>query len=263
MFLWATGRGPQDGSFPTASPFVIPISYDEFYDGNGSIRMYLRNSPIQGVILLQIGYHVIPQSTLWGQQGFVIDGSKESISLRGGSGGGSTSFSFGQWNSWNFWKGIQNVHTTYIGGYNFKKPTVLDVILPVTSPPVAANVQVPNSPPWLVDNGVTYKATGTALTLVTGSPTQGQYTVSSTGLYGFSYLDNGAEVLIAYTAAFPPPDIEIEVRKTVSLNYMQRDWIGMKSQSMANGAGSVTYINEVWDPSMKILIDRYTRWAIV
>ena len=173
-----------------------------------------------------------------------------------------SSYSLGQWNSWNFWKGIQNVHVQYTAGYSFKKPTTLDIAIPISSPPVNTTVVVPNSPPWLVDGGVIYKTTGLPFTLVTGTPNQGQYTVAN-GNYLFNALDVGQEVVIAYTAAFPPPDIEIEIRKTVALNYMQRDWIGMKSQSMANGAGSVTYINEVWDPSMRLLIDRYTRWAIV
>jgi hypothetical protein len=60
------------------------------------------------------------------------------------------------------------------------------------------NVVVTNSTHFLNDYGVVYAATGLPLLPTTGSPTQGQYSVSG-GTYTFSSADASAAVLISYT----------------------------------------------------------------
>src|SRR5579863_8891565 len=52
-WLWRTGLGAQN-NVNTQSPLNSQVSFNEWYDGNGSLRMYLRNRPIVSVSLLQI-----------------------------------------------------------------------------------------------------------------------------------------------------------------------------------------------------------------
>jgi hypothetical protein len=80
-WIWRTGRGPE-GVVPAASPFVTPQPYDEFYDGNGSVRQFLRNWPIVSVQSLLISGRSISLSTGFGFPGYVIDQSKKSLSIR-------------------------------------------------------------------------------------------------------------------------------------------------------------------------------------
>ncbi len=63
-------------------------------------------------------------------------------------------------------------------------------------------VTVANATTFDTDLGVVYAATGTPLTRVASSPTQGQYSVAS-GVYTFNSADTGVAVLIdyLYTAA--------------------------------------------------------------
>jgi len=60
-------------------------------------------------------------------------------------------------------------------------------------------VTVANSAAFVEDYGVFYAASGTQLTPVASSPTQGQYSVSTGGVYSFNTADNGAAVLIYYS----------------------------------------------------------------
>lgn len=117
MFLRRTGKGPQDGTMPSSSPFVAPVTYTEVYDGNGSFRMFLRNSPIQSVTSLIIGLNTIQASSGFGQAGYAIEGSKRSLVIRGGSNIASTSYDWaGGW-GWGFQKGIQNIQVVYSAGF--------------------------------------------------------------------------------------------------------------------------------------------------
>lgn len=120
-WLVRTGRGPADGSVPQKSPLVEQVQYNEWYDGNGSQRLFVRNSPIASVQLLMIGNITIPQSNAYNVPGFVVDGSGKSIALRAG-GGGSGTFSFTSFASggcgYVFWKGLQNVNVQYTAGFN-------------------------------------------------------------------------------------------------------------------------------------------------
>lgn len=183
QFMWMTGRGASDGSIftvtspptPIVSPFVQPVQYSEWYDGEGKCRMFLKNYPIISVESVSVGFQSIPQSTGWGNAGFVIDGSGVSISLR--SGGSGLSFSpFYPGGYGTFCKGLQNIHVLYTAGY------------PST-----------------------------------------------------------------------PPDIELAIRKWVALNYKRKDWIGLDSKSMGQGAGSTRFTKEEFDTEVQRLVDFYSR----
>jgi hypothetical protein len=183
--LTRTGRGPQDGSIPSASPFVTPVSYTENYDGNGSDKMFLRNSPIQSVTTLTINGVVIPLSAAWNQTGYVITGDKKAIALRNGNGGGNapsfTTTTFGGWMLGRYFiRGIQNVNVVYSAGY-----------------------------------------------------------------------------------AGVPFDLEMCARKVVALNYKRTGWLGQKSQSMAHGAGTISFGDWEMDKDCERTICSYERRAMV
>jgi hypothetical protein len=63
----------------------------------------------------------------------------------------------------------------------------------------AYTIQVANHATFVADLGVAYAATGTMLTPVASSPSTGQYTVSSGGVYTFSAGDANAALLFTYT----------------------------------------------------------------
>ena len=174
MFLQRTGRGPQDGSEPTSSPFVAPVNYTEVYDGNGHDKLYLRNSPIQSVSSLIIGQTTIPASTGFGVAGYGIGANKKFIFMRQG---GSATFGYGCGRD--FWKGIQNIQAVYEAGY------------------------------------------------------------TST-----------------------PDDVAKACIKASALEYKRKDWIGLRSKAMAQGAGTVSYVDFEYDPDVERLIANYTRWTL-
>jgi hypothetical protein len=124
MLYW-TGRGPTDESVAINSPFVAPVTYTETYSGNGSVTLFLRNTPIVSVSSLVIGNQAVLQSTAWGIPGWVIDFNNKAITIRRGGGGtGPTFFNFWGFNggAWRFWEGPQNVAVNYTAGWNGVPP---------------------------------------------------------------------------------------------------------------------------------------------
>ena len=69
-------------------PYAGIDSYQEVYDGAGGIRQFLVNAPIVAVSSLAIANTVVQFSTSFNMGGFVIDGTKASLSMR--LGGGNT-----------------------------------------------------------------------------------------------------------------------------------------------------------------------------
>lgn len=71
--------------------------------------------------------------------------------------------------------------------------------VPATPGPYTVIIAPPSSGTFGKDGGVRYAATGAPLQrLTTGTPAQGQYTVSA-GTYTFAAADQGAAILISYT----------------------------------------------------------------
>ncbi len=126
--LRRTGRGPLDGTVPSASPFVAPVSYDEFYDGSGTLRQPVRNWPITAVTAVNINGVAAPQSTSPQIPGWVIDGDKRFISFRGtGNPRGYGGYAgYGGWGAnprmqgcgIGFINGIQNIEIQYTAGFS-------------------------------------------------------------------------------------------------------------------------------------------------
>lgn len=73
-------------------------------------------------------------------------------------------------------------------------------------------------------------------------------------------------IFVSYQAGFPsgpPPDIYQFALETVSLNYMRKQWIGLASKSMANGAGTTSYKDWEFNNFGKRTLMNYTNWALV
>lgn len=123
-WIWATGRGPQDGSIPATSPFVQPVTYSEVYDGNGNNRLYLRNTPIRSVASLTIDGPAIPASTSVSVPGYVIDADGKSIAMRGSAVGMRDWYGGYRRSPYGFSYGIQNVAVTYTAGFAMTPPDI-------------------------------------------------------------------------------------------------------------------------------------------
>jgi hypothetical protein len=127
-WLWRTGRGPSDGSTPATSPFVTPIAYNEWYDGNGSQRLFLRNSPIVSVQALAVSGSPMQAANGFGSSGYRIHQDGRSLILQDGGGSGSTItnvYPGGWWLGGTYFrKGVQNVNVQYTAGFATTPPDV-------------------------------------------------------------------------------------------------------------------------------------------
>jgi len=131
MFLWLTGYGDQNGDL-TQSPFNSICDFNETYDGKGTYRLFLNNRPIRSVTAVNINGIAVQQSSGYAVQGWVVDGTGKSISLRSSLTGWGT---YGTW-GWpsgpfsalgsglRFWRGVQNINVQYSAGYDV---TPLDI----------------------------------------------------------------------------------------------------------------------------------------
>lgn len=154
-WLTRTGRDSLNG----------PATYSEYYDGSGSRKQFLRNTPITGVTLLQMsagfgGTVSIPQSTSLGAPGWVIGQGGKYLGLIG--------YPLGTWTgsygpTWptidRFEEGIQNIFVEYTAGY---ASTPFDIADKVTQQ-VAVNYKrtswIDQASQVLSDNGnVSYRS---------------------------------------------------------------------------------------------------------
>ena len=94
-------------------------TYSEFYDGNGSIRLFLDNYPVVSVTNLQVNNQTIPQSTAVGVGGWFIERPGRSIAIRPrGAGGLQTTLGYPCGWQYQFTMGIGNVLVQYTGGFD-------------------------------------------------------------------------------------------------------------------------------------------------
>jgi hypothetical protein len=108
---------------------VAPMSYDEFYDGSGTMRQPIRNWPIVSVSSVNVNGQVLPQSTSINVWGWVVDQDGKFISIRGGYNptvatfqnyryqGGRYGYGAGIQGP-GFAAGVQNVEIVYSAGFN-------------------------------------------------------------------------------------------------------------------------------------------------
>lgn len=234
-------------------------SYSETYSGSGGDRLFVRNYPILAVSSLVIGTTNIPQSTSPQLPGWVIDtaGSTAAVALR--SGGGSTILS-DQWPSrwgaygnapplgctpYRFVEGIQNVAIAYQAGYTQQATQAANV--PGTPGPYTFTVT--NAATFWADLGVS------GLTLTTGSPGPGQYSVSA-GIYTFNAAQQGQAIAITYAFGAAPLDLQQSATQLVAAKYRSRQWIEQLSQ-IQPGVGTTSYSKLAIPADVQMVIDRY------
>ena len=109
---------------------------------------------------------------------------------------------------------------------------------------------------WFSDLGVTFAASGLSLTLVTGTPAAGQYSVAN-GVYTFAAADTGKGVLISYSA--PPAPVEMAVKEMVGEAYRRRERIGQTQRTHPGNGGSVSTPFIDLTPTAKMMLSSYRR----
>lgn len=215
-------------------PTLFQNTYTERYDGKGGERQFLANWPVLSVASVYVGNTSIPASanlaTSGYQAGYYLNpaysgrppGSPQSIDLYGHR----------------FHRGNGNVQITYTAGY------VISNEAQTISAGTSSLYKIAVNAPYGIfggDLGVTYSATGIALTPVafTLTPPSGSYCFDKHGNYTFSSADNGLGILISYN--YIPFDIEMAVREWLAERYEYSDRIGHKTKSLG-GTEAMTYV---------------------
>ena len=229
-------------------PTVFQNTFSETYDGTGTARMVLRNWPVISVSSLIVNTVTVTQAPAYGQSGFILEpwdgyppGRPQWLNLYG--------YSFTRANDTRYTNGLGNVQVVYKAGFVIQNEAQ-------TVPASGTYIVTANQPhgTWAVDQGVTY-ANGTALTLVTGTPSTGQYTAAK-GVYTFAAGDASQAVLISYS--YIPSDIEQACLEIVGERYRTRDRIGQKSKVLG-GQETVSYDTSAMNPYVKTLLQPYKR----
>ena len=170
---------------------IAAQTVNEIRDGTGTNRMILHEWPVSSIQSLVVGNQVIPAGVDPGPNanylapGYLFTprlvsvppGQPCVVSLVG----------------YRFPQGSLNIGIDYVAGYIIENeawtvPTGLTPTVAVLGPMGS----------WASDMGVSYAATGLALTAVTGTPSQGQYALGAQGQYVFNTADHGAVVMISY-----------------------------------------------------------------
>jgi hypothetical protein len=124
--LRRTGRGSQNSSVPTQSPFVNVVSYNENYTGNGNELLGIRNWPVNSVSAVTVFGNAIQQSTVSTMPGWFIESSGRYLGARFcGAGypqsrwwtGGLAMGRAGLGSGGGWPQGIDCINVQYIGGF--------------------------------------------------------------------------------------------------------------------------------------------------
>jgi hypothetical protein len=81
---------------------------------------------------------------------------------------------------------------------------------------------------------------------------------------GYWFAQGIQNVAITYTAGYStvPYRVQMAVTQQVALNVKRKEWIGLASKAMANGAGTVTFNKWLLDPEVRQALTDYTRTAM-
>lgn len=240
------------------------VDYDERYDGTGSDRFFVRNTPIVSVSSLSLGGSAMQASPDGFASGYIIDNSRKSISYIGGGGGARGQYLRGTYGFQAapaaFPRALQSVRVVYTAGYGLQVPAE-----PATVPANPLGLAVVNAAAWQRDLGVTYAATGVPFLLVQeaqGALQTGQYALGAAGVYIFATADVGAKVVIGYWARATPADVMEKVTAQVAINSRRRAWLDQASIMLTQG-GTTTYRSWEIPPDIERCIQLYTRRAVV
>lgn len=234
---------------------LVANPYTEIRDGNGKDRMVMRSLPIQAVSLVQVGpYILLPYNPFAASQtlytGFIIN-SSAFVSVGGYVSDDFTVSLVG----YAFWKGRQNVKIQYIGGYVGQGSS--SQVIPASPFQITVKGPAPLLAPFVGDAGVTY-ANGTPLTQLTtpGTPVQGQYAVSATGIYTFAAADSTQSVTINFTYQAAPLDVVQACTEWAAYRYQAKDRAGKKSV-VTESKLSTTFETDAMPKTVREVMDNY------
>lgn len=209
-------------------PMILPASYVETRDGDGTNAVVLRQWPVAQVTSCAVNGAAVAPAAAPGPggtlaSGFVLEppqvappGTMQKLALRGMC----------------FLPGVQNVTISYRGGYQVGGEAAL---IPFSAP-YEIVAQAPYGD-WASDVAVTY-ANGAPLAAVSGAPGIGQYNVTG-GVYTFSAADAGAAIVLNY--GFVPADLAFACLDWAAEIYAYRSRIGQSSKSLG-GQETVAFI---------------------
>jgi len=205
----------------------------EMRNGTGTNMMVFGEYPVVAVASVMVGGVTIPLSTDGISAGYVFD--SKVLYLIG----------------YAFQMGMQNVKLTYTFGYQKTKEAATIPATPYTIAVTSLGL------PWGGDVSVNLSG-GVALAKITGVPTTGQYSCSSTAgvwSYVFAAADVGKAIEITYS--YIPPEIEQVCTDLVSLRYRERGRIGENSKSM--GGEVVSYNTKDFPDGVLTILNNYRR----
>jgi hypothetical protein len=149
--------------------------------------------------------------------------------------------------------GRQSLTVAYRAGYAVQGETL---IVP-TAPSYQLSALQPYGP-WASDLGVSYAATGDALTPVSTSPTAGQYMVAN-GVYSFSAADAEASLILGY--GYIPQDLAQAATELAATRFRAAEHIGLTSKSIG-GQETIAYDASAIPAPILSLIQPYKRVAV-
>lgn len=199
---------------------LVDQMYTEIRNGTGTDQMVLNNWPVSEVLSVMVGNSVIRPGITTGQSrtaGYYLSpydgnppGNAQTVQLLGST----------------YLYGVQNVKISYRAGYRTVEPFM------VPDDPFTYTTLQPQGI-WTANTGVIYADTGVPLTLVTGSPSVGQYALTAVlGQYLFSAADLGASLIVTYS--FVPNDLNDACMEWVAERNVYRTRIGLRSKSLAS-----------------------------
>jgi hypothetical protein len=223
-----TAASQQIISYIGRNPLVA--TYTEVRDGNGGDSLSLWNWPIINVSGLTIADQ---RFTCWDAPVWPLSGNPATITASTNavtpgfivdSGPAYTAPARITLVGYRFTRGRGNVTVRYQAGYTQTFPESQTV--------AAGTITLNNAATFVANFGVKY-ANGTALALVSSAPAQGQYTVSSAGVYGFNTADDGQIVTALYQSGQPPYDLVQACNEIVGQDLRRRSHIDEDSVVVA------------------------------
>ena len=109
--------------------------------------------------------------------------------------------------------------------------------------------------PWASDLGAKYATSGLPLVLVTGAPSQGQYSAAS-GVYSFAAADQNAGVSISY--GYIPQDIVQAALELTAERFRAAERVGLRSKSVG-GQETIAYDMSAVSAPIMALLQPYRR----
>lgn len=227
-----------------ARPFFYKRQVTEFYDGQQNTRIVLKRWPVLSVDALTIDGQSVPAVALPylpSASGYFVrppelepPGNPQDLNVNG----------------YQFNRGVLNVGVTYTAGYCVSKEAAT---IPTT--PFKITAQQPYGS-FMGDEGVTFTATGAALTQVTTAPSAGQYSVDAFGAYTFAAADVGKGVYLNYS--YVPADVENACIEMIAEVYKSKDRIGVNSKSLG-GQETISFTTQSMNKRVAASLEPYRR----